>query len=414
MSHVLIRPVGGSATWAKLIEMKWNATLNISSDPNLQSNLQYIVDNGILLNGTRHVNLRLQSTVNSSMWVKLSYDWYRTETPIQGISLWDRPDDGGSTLIANWTLVHDEDFSRYLVFLNEGPWDSQPTIADLQPRTPDASVSIHSRLQTEISTLNNIALQDGVEYYAVVVVEYNDGRFGTPSAPFGPATPTDEVPAPPEWANAYTGEEYVAEDGEVFLEWSQCTAIDLSSTRVYASKTDINDVIGLQVHSELSPQVGNASTIMLESDSVFWLGLTCYDNSGQEDLANATIIGPIVPNGGIDDGVPPPKLSGVWAEDVPNDDGGRVQIGWTESSESDCAFVRVYMRPILDNEVTPPTNVDDFSDAGIVPDCVTNMTIIDSLNDFPLVDGQDYWIGAVAFDSWLNGDTGDVTILQVT
>lgn len=407
-------PVGGSATWAKLIEMKWNATLNISSDPNLQSNLQYIIDNGILLNGTRHVNLRLQSTVNSSMWVKLSYDWYRTETPIQGISLWDRPDDGGSTLIANWTLVHDEDFSRYLVFLNEGPWDSQPTIADLQPRTPDASVSIHSRLQTEISTLNNIALQDGVEYYAVVVVEYNDGRFGTPSAPFGPATPTDEVPAPPEWANAYTGEEYVAEDGEVFLEWSQCTAIDLSSTRVYASKTDINDVIGLQVHSELSPQVGNASTIMLESDSVFWLGLTCYDNSGQEDLANATIIGPIVPNGGIDDGVPPPKLSGVWAEDVPNDDGGRVQIGWTESSESDCAFVRVYMRPILDNEVTPPTNVDDFSDAGIVPDCVTNMTIIDSLNDFPLVDGQDYWIGAVAFDNWLNGDTGDVTILQVT
>ena len=72
------------------------------------------------------------------------------------------------------------------------------------------------------------------------------------------------------------------------------------------------------------------------------------------------------------------------------------------------------MRPILDNEVTPPTNVDDFSDAGIVPDCVTNMTIIDSLNDFPLVDGQDYWIGAVAFDNWLNGDTGDVTILQVT
>ena len=135
------------------------------------------------------------------------------------------------------------------------------------------------------------------DHYAVVVVEYNDGRFGTPSAPFGPATPTDEVPAPPEWANAYTGEEYVAEDGEVFLEWSQCTAIDLSSTRMYASKTNINDVIGLQVHSELSPQVGNASTIMLESDSVFWLGLTCYDKSGQEDLANATIIGPIVPNG---------------------------------------------------------------------------------------------------------------------
>ena len=82
--------------------------------------MQYIVDNGVLLNGTRHVNIRMQSTVNSSMWVRMTYDWTRTETPIQGLSLWDRPDDGGSTLMANWTLVHDEDFSRYLVYLNEG------------------------------------------------------------------------------------------------------------------------------------------------------------------------------------------------------------------------------------------------------------------------------------------------------
>ena len=72
------------------------------------------------------------------------------------------------------------------------------------------------------------------------------------------------------------------------------------------------------------------------------------------------------------------------------------------------------MRPVLDNEINPPTNVDDFQDAIIVPDCDTNMTVIDSLGDFPLVDGQPYWIGAVAFDKWQNGDTGDVTILEVT
>ena len=407
-------PVGGSATWAQLVDLKYNATLNLSSDPTLESNLQYIVDNGVLINGTRHVNIRLQSTVNSSMWVRMTYDWYRTETPIQGISLWDRPDDGGSTLVANWTLVHDDDFSRYLVYLNEGPWPSQPTVADLQPRTPDAAVSIHSRLQTDINLINGMRLQNGVEYYAVVVVEYNDGRFGVPSTPFGPAIPTDEVPTPPLWAKASTGEEFVAEDGEIFLEWAMCTALDLASTRVYASQTDINDVIGLQVHTELSPQVGNASTIMLDAGNVYWLGLTCLDNSGQEDLANATIIGPIVPNGGVDDGVPPPKLSGVWAEDVPNDDGGRVQIGWTESKAEDCAFVRVYLRPVLDDELLPPSNVDDFGEGVVVPDCETNMTIVDSMDDIPLVDGQDYWIGAVAFDKWLNGDTGDVTILQVT
>ena len=132
------------------------------------------------------------------MWVKLTYDWFRTETPVQGLSLWDRPDDGGQTLMANWTLVHDDDFARYAVYLNEGPWASQPTAADLQPRAPDATVSLHSRLQTEISTIDGQPLQDGTEYWAVVVVEYNDGRFGTPSSPFGPASPSDEVPKPPQ------------------------------------------------------------------------------------------------------------------------------------------------------------------------------------------------------------------------
>ena len=80
----------------------------------------------------------------------------------------------------------------------------------------------------------------------------------------------------------------------------------------------------------------------LEAGKPHWLAFTCVDIAGQEDLVNATIIGPIVPTGGINDGVPPPKLDGVWAEDVPNDDGGRVQIGWENSIADDCAYVAVY------------------------------------------------------------------------
>ena len=412
-------PVSGAATWAQLVEMKWNTTLNLSNDPTFQSSLQYAVDNGILLNGTSHVTLALNSPSNGSMWVRLVYDWYRTETPVQGLSLWDRPDDGGQTLLANWTLVHDDDFARYLVYLNEGPWSSQPTAIDLQPRAADASVSLHSRLQTEISTIDGQPLQDGVEYWAVVVVEYNDGRFGTPSAQFGPATPSDEVPAPPKWATAVSGGDVVTVEGDVFAEWSRCEALDLASTKVYASTTEITDALGLQVHSEFLPQIGNSSMVSLEAGKPHWLAFTCVDIAGQEDLVNATIIGPIVPTGGINDGVPPPKLDGVWAEDVPNDDGGRVQIGWTNSVADDCAFVTVYMMPAenpasigLGQDI--PTNVDDMVEVAIVPDCETNMTIIDSIGEDPLVDGQAYWIGAVAFDKWLNGDTGDVTILEVT
>ncbi|MBT4066193.1 MAG: hypothetical protein HOE76_03140 [Euryarchaeota archaeon] len=409
-------PISGAATWAKLVDLKWNATVNLSEDPTFITSMQYVIDNGVLLNGTRHVNLRVNSPSNGSMWVKLTYDWFRTETPIQGLSLWDRPDDGGSTLMANWTLVHDDDFSRYLVYLNEGPWASQPTAADLQPRSPDASVSLHSRLQTEISNIDGQPLQDGIEYWAVVVVEYNDGRFGIPSMPFGPATPTDEVPTPPIWATAVSGDQVVAVDGEVFAEWARCAALDLASTRVYASTTEISDALGLSLNTEIMPQVGNVSTLTLEAGKPHWLAFTCVDESGQEDLMNATVIGPVVPTGGVNDGVPPPKLTGVWAEDVPADDGGRVQIGWDNSVASDCAYVVVYMMPV-DPEWTialPPTNVDGMEEAAIVPDCETNMTIVDSIGEASLIDGQNYWIGAVAYDKWLNGDTGDVTLLEVT
>ena len=407
-------PVGGAATWAKLVDMKWNATLNLSNDPTFLSSMQYAVDNGVLLNGTRYVDLQVSSPTNGSMWVKITYDWYRTETPIQGLSLWDRADDGGSTLMANWTLVHDEDFSRYLVYVDES-WDVQPTVAELQQRTPDASVSIHSRLQTDISTTNGQPLQDGVEYSAVVVVEYNDGRFGVISTPFGPATPTDEVPNPPIWATAVSGDQFVAVDGEVFAEWARCSALDLASTRVYASTTEISDALGLTLHTEILPQIGNVSTLTLEAGKPHWLAFTCVDESGQEDLVNATVIGPVVPTGGINDGVPPPKLTGVWAEDVPADDGGRVQIGWDNSVASDCAYVVVYMAPVdIEGGSFQPTNVANMEEAAIVPDCETNMTIIDSIGEDVLIDGQTYWIGAVAYDKWLNGDTGDVTILEVT
>ena len=409
---VLSSPVSGAATWAKLIDMKWNATLNISDDPALITSMQFAVDNGPLINGTRYMTLRLQSPSNGSMWIKMSYDWFRTETPIEGLSLWDRPEDGGGALLANWSLVHDDDFSSYLIYLNEGPWASQPTVADLQPFAADAAVSLHSRLQTEITSIGGQPLQDGVEYWAVVVVEYNDGRFGTPSTPFGPATPTDEVPMPPMWATGAPHEG--GQDGDLAVEWARCTALDLASTRIYASTTLVTDVLGLTVNTEVPPQEGNSTVIVLDSGTPHWLGLTCVDEAGQEDMMNATIIGPVVPTGGVDDGIPPSKLTGFWAEDVPQDDGGRVQAGWNNPTADDCAFVTVYMKPVTGTANQLPTNVDGFSVAGIVPDCETNMTILDSIGDFPLTDGQTYHIGAVASDKWLNQDTGDVTILEVT
>jgi hypothetical protein len=238
----------------------------------------------------------------------------RTDSPVDIQELYDRPNDGGGALIANWSMVNDVDFSRYLIFLNEGSWSSMPTETELRARNPDSTVSIYTRTSTSISSADSSPLQDGVDYWAVIVTEYIDGRWGPISNPFGPANSSDEVPASPVWAEA--GPNEGGEIGELFVEWGRCDALDLIGTKVYHSSTMINDVIGMTSSVNVPNSQGNSTIISLEAGKPYWIGLTCYDEAGQEDKANAMIIGPVVPTGGLNDGIPPSRIEGVWADDV--------------------------------------------------------------------------------------------------
>ena len=80
---------------------------------------------------------------------------------------------------------------------------------------------------------------------------------------------------------------------------------------------------------------------------------------------NATIIGPVVPTGGVDDGIPPAKLENVWAIDTPDDEGGRITVGWNVSDADDCAYYVVYM---ITGVVftTYPSSVAGFSESLLV------------------------------------------------
>ena len=417
MPLILSSPVAGAATYAISHGLNYSGTWWLNeSDSGLDEKLQKIVDGGTLLNGSRFVTIRLQSPNNGSMDIKLTYDWVRTDSPVEITDLYDRPNDGGSTLSANWSLVHDVDFARYLLFLNEGPWTTPPTATELSTLTPDAAISIHSRTSTDIVSAGGSPLIDGVEYWAVVVVEYSDGRWGTVSQPFGPAASSDEVPASPEWGEA--GPNEGGDRGELFVEWKRCDAFDLAGTNIYHSSTAITDVVGMTESFSVPTTQGNSTIIGLEAGIPYWIGLTCYDEAGQEDRMNATIIGPVVPTGGINDGIPPSRIEGVWAEDVPDDEGGRIAVGWIPSSAEDCAFYTIYIMelnvnvPVNDDGV--PFNVLDFVVSQVVTDCAQNSTIISEIDGMPLVDGRAYWIGVVASDDWLNEDLGNVNIVEAT
>lgn len=413
-------PVSGAATWAQSNSLKYAVTLNLSDDPQLSNTLQAAVDNAVQINGTKFVQLNLRSPSNGSLEARITYDYIKLETPIDLTNLVDRPDDGGGALTASWTLVHDDDFARYLVYVNEGPFTSASgtfdiTADDLAGRVVDKTISLHSRLQSEVTTANGVPLTDGVAYHAVIVVEYDDGRLGSPSMQLGPAIPTNEVPVSPLWAES--GPHEGGEDGDLDLEWARCTSLDLASTRIYSSTIDINDVLGLTPNADLPPTEGNTTVLQLNPGRPYWIALTCVDEAGQEDIFNPTVIGPVVPTGGLNDLTPPPKLDNVEAIDTPDDDGGRITISWDQSTAEDCTFYEVWVRPVdelSDIEILQPLDAMGFSQAEIIDDCGTTSAIIDNYDGIQLEDGQEYVLAVVAYDDWLNVDLVNVELSYAT
>jgi hypothetical protein len=408
---VLASPSHGAATWAKMGLLNYRSTLNISGDSSLMPNFQTMVDNGQIISGSSIVTLGLSSPSNGSLEVRMTYDWVKTETPISMISFEDKPDDGGKVLLASWSLIHDTDFESYLIYLSDSEWPTDTDVDDLLIRSADATISQHETLNEQLDTANGMPLVDGQQYWALIVVKYDDSKYGTPSSAIEPATPIDNVPMPPYWLEARPFEGGL--DGDLELEWSHCTADDISHANVFASSVEISDAIGLFPDFTMLPIDGNTTIINLEAGRPYWIAMTCVDDAGQEDLLNPTIIGPVIPTGGINDGIPPSKLIDVWAMDVADDDGGVVEVGWGESIADDCAFITVYITEKIDG-VEKPTSVVNFSAAKIITNCEEGSAYISMIGDDLLVDDTTYWVGMVASDKWLNADLGDVTILEVT
>ena len=46
----------------------------------------------------------------------------------------------------------------------------------------------------------------------------------------------------------------------------------------------------------------------------------------------------MVTAGGLDDGIPPMPIIGTTAIDVPNDEGGRINVGFKANTEEDCTY----------------------------------------------------------------------------
>jgi len=416
-------PIEGAATWASSTHLNYTGTWDLAElDANLQTMVQSAISNSVLTTTGRSLHLQLQSPSNGSLEVRLTYDWVRIESPSEMIDLFDRPNDGGGILTAQWTVTQDHSFAAYRIYLNPGSnWTTPPTSADLLTATWDARIPDWTRVTADLNSHNGQPLVDGTPYWAVIVIEYPDGSIGEPSSPFGPATPTNEVPAPPVWASGGpVPYEEGGQDGDLFIEWAPCTELDASVTRFWPSHQPINgNPIGLPRSFELAHDAGNNTTISPPNGAghPFWVAFTCVDESGQHDPENATIIGPIVPTGGIDDGTAPLPIEDIAAWDTPDDEGGRINVSWTANLEDDCSWYTIYATPVVSD--TPPDWADDADVARIVVPCLqrnsdnfTVEVIMDEIAGAYLIDLMPYWITVVASDNWGNVDHWNVTWVQ--
>ena len=403
----LSSPVSGAATWASSLSLNYSGTWDLAElDTTLQDTVQIAIDNSILTTMGRSLHLQLQSPRDGVLEVRLTYDWVRSESPSELIDIFDRPEDGGGVLTAQWTVTQDPSFASYRLYLREGSnWTSPPTSADLVGQTWDARLPEWQRTTTDINSHAGQPLIDGASYWAIIVIEYPDGSIGEPSSPIGPATPTDEIPFPPAWAAAASDSD--GEDGDLFVEWAPCTEHDAHVTRIWASPDSITDAVGLTGSVDLGHDAGNSTTLSLQEGRPYWVAFTCVDAGGQHDPANATIVGPVVPTGGLDDGTPPAPMEDIDAWDTPDDEGGRINVSWTPNTEDDCAWYTVYIVPQTSDD--PPEDAQDAKIASVVTDCALNGTIISEIDGAPLQDQQPYWITVVASDKWGNANLFNLT-----
>jgi hypothetical protein len=410
-------PQGGSWVWARSSALNYTGTWDMAAaNGGIQQAFQSAISAVGPGSSSAYLHLQLQSPEDGAIQVRITYDWERVEVPTVIVGLEDRPNDGGGVIEASWLPAEDAAWHAYRLYV----WDStadplwEPEQRNLQDFSTYIRSNFWSRTNATVTQADNAgvteALRDDRQYRAAIVIEYADGSLGVPMTYPLNVTPTDEVPAAPEWFSATPVSGGAA--GTLVLEWAACTELDPDRTRIWAVQQEITTAIGLTDPLDFPWSTGNTTVLQLEGGVPYWFAAVCVDEAGQSSIDNATIIGPVVTAGGLDDGIPPAPITGTTAEDVPNDEGGRINVTWDANTEEDCTYYAIYALPA--SGWSPPSTVDGWPVSDYTVDCETTSIIIDLLGESGLIDDTVYWIGVVAFDDWGNADVDNVYIVDAT
>ncbi len=417
MAMTLSSPETGAWVWARSSVLNYSGNWDMQMiNPGIQSAFQSAISQVGPGYSSAEAHIQLQSPNDGKMKVRVTYDWERVEVPTTIVNLTDRPNDGGGVLEASWLPAEDAAWNGYRIFV----WDAtgreewNPSEDELDDFSTYISIPFWSQTSVMVTEADNYGtsepLYDDRVYRIAIALEYPDGTLGDAMAWPGTATPTDEMPSPPNWleASAISG----GTAGTIVVEWSMCEELDPGFTRIWAAEQEISNAIALTGEVDIPYSSGNTTVIELAPQGVYWFAAACVDFSGQFDPTNVTLFGPVTTAGGLNDGIAPSMIMGTQAQDVPDDEGGRIEVTWDINTEDDCSFYTIYALPASGWQ--PPSTVDGWPVAEYVPDCSTDQVVIDSLGSSPLQDGVTYWIGVVASDDWGNENVDTVLVVEAT
>jgi len=92
---------------------------------------------------------------------------------------------------------------------------------------------------------------------------------------------------------------------------------------------------------------------------------------------------------------PPSTITGVTAQDTPNDGGGHLDIAWDEGDDT----ITEYKIYISTTNATNRSSLNLSSFSGAITPDVVNITLSCCSSDSQLIDGVAYWVSIIGFDS---------------
>ena len=424
LALTLSSPETGAWVMAKSSVLNYSGSWDMQMmNPGIQAAFQSAISQVGPGSSSVETHIQLQSPNDGKMKVRITYDWDRIEVPTSIVNMTDRPNDGGGVIEVTWLPAEDAAWNGYRIFVWDatGREDWNPTEDELDDFSIYTSIPFWPQTSVMVTQADNDGvtetLSDDRVYRGSIAIEYPDGSIGDAIAWPGSITPTDEMPRPPDWLEAapISG----GDAGTIVVEWAMCQELDPSFTRLWAAQQEITNAFALTGEIDIPYSSGNSTVIDLPPQGVFWFAAACVDESGQYDPSNVTVFGPVTTAGGLNDGIPPSMILGTEARDVPEDEGGRVEVTWQANTEEDCSFYTVYALPASGWQ--PPSTVDGWPVAEYVPSCSPDSpdsdsigVIVDSLGSSPLQDGITYWFGVVASDDWGNSDVNSVLVVEAT